>query len=121
MPRDVVKTFDERLSKGAIALEVNGALQDLVTPLRASGTFNVLTEKDAKALDVLRYSAAHILATAVRRLRPDAKIGFGPSIEDGFYYDLEVEKPFTPEDLEKFVKEKEKVAMEKIPFIRDVV
>ena len=54
------------------------------------------------SLDVLRHSAAHILATAVRRLRPEAKIGFGPSIDDGFYYDFEVAQPFTPEDLTAF-------------------
>ena len=79
----------------------------------------MLTAKDAKALDVLRHSAAHVLATAVRRLRPDAKIGFGPAIEDGFYYDFEVREPFTPEDLETFEKEMAKVAQEKFPFMRD--
>jgi threonyl-tRNA synthetase len=70
---------------------------------------------------VLRHSGAHILATAVRRLRPDAKIGFGPAIEDGFYYDFEVEKPFTPEDLEKFEAEMKKVVAEKFPFVREEV
>ena len=54
----------------------------VVTPLRKGGAFRVLTEKDGQALDVLRHSGAHVLATAVRRLRPDAKIGFGPAIEE---------------------------------------
>ena len=120
-PLDVVRSIGERLARDAIAVEVNGQLQDLATPLRASGSFRVLTQKDPKALDVLRHSAAHILATAVRRLRPDAKIGFGPSIEDGFYYDFEVAKPFTPEDLEQFEKEMAKVAQEKFPFVREEV
>jgi threonyl-tRNA synthetase len=62
-----------------------------------------------------------VLATAVRRLRPDAKIGFGPAIEDGFYYDFEVASPFTPEDLEAFEKEMRKVAAEKYPFVREEV
>ena len=97
---------------------VRGVVQDLITPLRKGGAFRVLTPKDPKALDVLRHSGAHILATAVRRLRPDAKIGFGPAIEDGFYYDFEVEKPFTPEDLEQFESEMRKVIAEKYPFIR---
>src|SRR5688572_33272013 len=92
-----------------------------MTPLRQSGTFRVLTAKDAKALGVLRHSAAHVLATAVRRLRPDAKIGFGPSIDDGFYYDFEVARPFTPEDLEQFEKEMAKVTQEKFPFVRQEV
>ena len=89
-----------------------------MTPLRASGAFVVITDKDPRALAVLRHSGAHILATAVRRLRPDAKIGFGPAIDDGFYYDFEVEKPFTPEDLEAFEAEMKKVVAEKFPFVR---
>jgi threonyl-tRNA synthetase len=90
----------------------------LATPLRASGQFRVLTDRDARSLDVLRHSAAHVLATAVRRLRPDAKIGFGPSIDDGFYYDFEVAEPFTPEDLAAFENEMRKVTAEKYPFVR---
>ena len=120
-PLDVVRSIGERLAQAAIAIELNGEIQDLVTPLRRGGTFKVLTAKDPKALDVLRHSAAHVLATAVRRLRPTAKIGFGPSIEDGFYYDFEVERPFTPEDLEAFEKEMAKVAQEKFPFVREEV
>ena len=118
LPRDVVASIGQRLLKDALAVEIDGEVQDLVTPLRKSGAFRVLTAKDARALDVLRHSGAHVLATAVRRLRPDAKIGFGPAIEDGFYYDFEVEEPFTPEDLEKFEAEMRKVAAEKFPFVR---
>src|SRR5579884_789148 len=121
LPLDVVKSIGERLAQAAVAVEVNGAIQDLVTPLRASGTFKVLTDRDAKSLDVLRHSAAHILATAVRRLRPDAKIGFGPAIDDGFYYDFEVAEPFTPEDIAAFESEMRKVAAEKYPFVREEV
>ena len=118
LPRDVVGGIGPRLLQAAIAVEVDGEVQDLMTPLRKSGGFRVLTEKDARALDVLRHSTAHVLATAVRRLRPDAKIGFGPSIEDGFYYDFEVEQPFTPDDLARFEAEMRKVVAEKFPFER---
>ena len=118
LPRDVVGSIGQRLLKDALAVEVEGEVQDLTTPLRTGGSFRVLTAKDPKSLDVLRHSGAHILATAVRRLRPDAKIGFGPSIEDGFYYDFEVEKPFTPEDLDQFEAEMRKVINEKYPFVR---
>ncbi|HET9453496.1 MAG TPA: TGS domain-containing protein, partial [Gemmatimonadaceae bacterium] len=117
-PLDVVRSIGERLARDAVAVEVNGELQDLVTPLRKSGSFKVLTAKDPRALDVLRHSAAHVLATAVRRVRPEAKIGFGPSIEDGFYYDFEVDRPFTPDDLARFEDEMKKVAEEKFPFVR---
>jgi threonyl-tRNA synthetase len=118
LPRDVVAGIGPRLLKAAVAVAVNGVVQDLVTPLRTGGAFVVITEKDPRALDVLRHSAAHVLATAVRRLRPEAKIGFGPAIEDGFYYDFEVERPFTPEDLAAFEAEMAKVAAEAFPFER---
>ncbi len=118
LPREVVGSIGSRLLRDALAVEVDGEVQDLVTPLRKGGAFRVLTSKDPQALDVLRHSGAHILATAVRRLRHDAKIGFGPAIDDGFYYDFEVEEPFTPEDLEKFESEMRKVIAEKFPFVR---
>ena len=121
LPREVVGGIGPRLLSAAVAVEVDGNVQDLTTPLRASGKFRVLTEKDARALDVLRHSAAHVLATAVRRLRPDAKIGFGPAIEDGFYYDFEVEQPFTPDDLARFEDEMRKVVAEKFPFVREEI
>ncbi len=118
LPRDVVGSIGQRLLRDALAVEVDGDVQDLITPLRKGGDFKVLTAKHPRALDVLRHSGAHILATAVRRLRPDAKIGFGPSIEDGFYYDFEVDEPFTPDDLARFETEMRKVIAESYPFIR---
>ena len=107
--------------QAAVAVEVDGEIQDLATPLRKSGRFRVLTEKDPTALAVLRHSAAHVLATAVRRVRPDAKIGFGPAIDDGFYYDFEVAQPFSPDDLANFEKEMQRVAADKFPFERKEV
>ena len=121
LPRDVVASIGAGLLRAAIAVELNGHVQDLVTPIRESGAFRVLTERDATSLDVLRHSAAHILATAVRRLRPDAKIGFGPFIDDGFYYDFEVARPFTPDDVAVFEDEMRKVVAEKLPFVREEV
>ncbi len=121
LARDVVGSIGARLLQASLAVAVDGEVVDLMTPLRASGSFVVITEKDPRALQVLRHSGAHILATAVRRLRPDAKIGFGPAIDDGFYYDFEVEKPFTPEDLAAFEAEMKKVVAEKYPFVREEV
>ncbi|MES2177345.1 MAG: threonine--tRNA ligase [Gemmatimonadota bacterium] len=118
LPAEVVRSIGERLLLAAVAVSVDGQIQDLMTPLRTGGAFKVLTERDADALAVLRHSAAHVLATAVRRLRPDAKIGFGPAIDDGFYYDFEVATPFTPDDLAAFEAEMRKVAQEKYPFVR---
>ena len=118
LPADVVRSIGERLLMAAVAVSVDGEVQDLMTPLRKGGAFRVLTERDPEALGVLRHSAAHILATAVRRLRPEAKIGFGPAIDDGFYYDFEVATPFTPDDLTAFEGEMRKVVQEKYPFVR---
>src|SRR5919107_3164089 len=127
LARDVVRSIGERLLKAAVAVSVNGEVQDLMTPLRASGDFRVLTDANRdpadqdRALAVLRHSGAHILATAVRRVRPDAQIGFGPAIEDGFYYDFGVAEPFTPDDLALFEAEMRKVVGEKLPFVREEV
>jgi threonyl-tRNA synthetase len=121
LPRSVVESIGPRLARDAVAVAVNGVVQDLMTPLRSGGDFVVLTKKDPRAIEVLRHSAAHILATAVRRLRPDAKIGFGPSIEDGFYYDFEVAQPFTPDDLAAFEEEMGRVVAEAFPFLREEV
>jgi threonyl-tRNA synthetase len=121
LAREVVGSIGQRLLRDAIAVKLDDVVQDLMTPLRRSATFRVLTQKDKESLDVLRHSGAHILATAVRRLRPNAHIGFGPAIEDGFYYDFEVDKPFTPEDLAAFEEEMRKVVAEKYPFVREEV
>ena len=100
LARDVVGSIGPRLLRDAVAVKVGDQVQDLMTPLRRGGPFRVLMPKDPESLAVLRHSGAHILATAVRRLRPEAHIGFGPAIDDGFYYDFEVDRPFTPEDLD---------------------
>jgi threonyl-tRNA synthetase len=118
LPSEVVRSIGERLLMAAVGVSVNGEIQDLMTPLRSGGAFRVITDRDPEALAVLRHSAAHVLATAVRRLRPDAKIGFGPAIEEGFYYDFEVTTPFTPDDLALFEAEMKKVVQEKLPFVR---
>ena len=121
LAREVVASIGARLLQASIAVAVDGEVQDLMTPIRKSGAFVVITDKDPRALAVLRHSGAHVLATAVRRLRPDANIGFGPAIEEGFYYDFEVAQPFTPDDLAAFEAEMRKVIAEKYPFQREEV
>ncbi|MEX2583734.1 MAG: threonine--tRNA ligase [Gemmatimonadota bacterium] len=106
----VAESIGARLAKAALAAKVNGKVVDLANPIEEDATVEILTDRSPEALDVLRHSAAHVLATAVRRIRPEAKIGFGPSIEHGFYYDFEVDEPFTPEELERIEREMEKVA-----------
>ena len=118
---DLAKSIGPGLAKAAIAVRVNGDVRDLARPLPDGATVAILTERDAQALDVLRHSSAHVLATAVRELFPHARIGFGPPIEDGFYYDFEVPTPFTPEDLEKVEARMRDVTAADHPFVREEV
>jgi threonyl-tRNA synthetase len=119
--RAVAKAIGPRLARAALAARVNGEMWDLERPLQDDASLEILTEKDPAALDVLRHTTAHVLATAVRELYPDAKIGFGPSIQDGFYYDFEVERPFTPEDLEKIEARMHEVVKADYPLVREEV
>jgi len=119
--RAVAQSIGPGLAKAALAARVDGAIWDLDRPIGQDATFAILTDRDPAALEVLRHSTAHILATAVRELFPGAGIGFGPPIEDGFYYDFEVPRPFTPEDLEAIEKKMVEVAERDYPFRREVV
>jgi threonyl-tRNA synthetase len=108
-PHDVAAAIGPGLAKAALAAEVDGEMVDLHRPLEGDGSIRLITDRDPEALGLLRHSAAHVLATAVRNRVPDAEIGFGPSIDEGFYYDFGVDEPFTPEDLEAFEEEMRKV------------
>jgi threonyl-tRNA synthetase len=118
---DVARAIGPGLAKAAVAARVNGKIWDLSRPLDGDATLAILTDKDPDALEILRHSAAHIMATAVRELFPRAGIGFGPPIEDGFYYDFQVDRPFTPEDLERIEARMQEVAERDFPFVREVV
>ncbi|HHY76033.1 MAG TPA: threonine--tRNA ligase, partial [Firmicutes bacterium] len=93
-------------------------LRDKVT---GSCTVVPLTFDDERARWALRHTASHILAQAVKRLYPDAKLAIGPAIEDGFYYDFDVKEPFTPEDLEKIEAEMKKIVSENFPVVREEI
>src|SRR5882672_9711000 len=118
---DLAKAVGPGLAKAALAIRVNGEVRDLQRPLEDGATVSVLTNKDPQALDVLRHSSAHVLATAVRQLFPKAQIGFGPPIDDGFYYDFDIGRPFTPEDLESIEKKMGEVTKADYAFTREEV
>lgn len=118
---EVARDIGPGLARAAIAARVNGEVYDLDRPIETDAEFAILTEKDPEALAVLRHSTAHILATAVRELFPGAGIGFGPAIANGFYYDFEVPRPFTPDDLETLEDKMREVAARDDPFVREVV
>jgi len=115
---DVAASIGPGLAKAAVAAVVNGETIGLMEPIETDAEIAILTDRDPASLAVLRHSAAHILATAVRELRPGAGIGFGPSIDEGFYYDFEVDEPFTPEDLATFEKQMSEVIKADQPFER---
>jgi threonyl-tRNA synthetase len=118
---EVAASIGRGLANAALAARVDGEVVDLDRPIKGDARIEIFTDRTGDALEVLRHSSAHLLATAVRRIRPDAKIGFGPPIENGFYYDFEVDHPFTPEELERIEGEMAKAAGEDAPFQRQVV
>jgi threonyl-tRNA synthetase len=120
-PRQIAESIGPGLARAALVARVNGEIWDLDRPLESDASVAILTDRDADALQVLRHSSAHILATAVRELFPNAGIGFGPPIEDGFYYDFQVDRPFTPEDLQRLEAKMAEVAARDFPFVREVV
>src|SRR6202453_3570456 len=100
-PIDVSQSISKRLAEDAIVARVNGDLWDLSRPFESDSTLEILTTRNIEALEVYRHSTAHLLAAAVLELFPETKLGIGPPIESGFYYDFERSQPFTNEDLEK--------------------
>lgn len=106
------------LAKAALAGKVNGQLVDLGSSLSEGATVEIITAKSPEALDILRHSTAHIMAEAVQRLFPDAQFGIGPAIEDGFYYDIEVGRPLTPDDLVGIEAKMHEIVQESRPFTR---
>ena len=117
-PGEVASSIGPGLAKAALAAVVNGETVGLMDPLQSNANIRILTVKDPESLPVLRHSAAHVLATAVRELLPSAGIGFGPAIDEGFYYDFDVDTPFTPDDLEAFEKRMAEVTAADQPFER---
>jgi threonyl-tRNA synthetase len=98
---DLAASIGAGLAKAAIAGKVDGKLVDLNSKLSNGAAVEIITEKSPEALEIIRHSTSHLMAQAVKQLFPQAKVTIGPAIETGFYYDFDVDHPFTPEDLEK--------------------
>ncbi|MCU0572867.1 MAG: threonine--tRNA ligase [Syntrophobacteraceae bacterium] len=106
---------------GTVAAYLNGHLVDLSRTLEQDSEVRPVNTSSPEGLDILRHSASHIMAQAVKSLFPEAKVAIGPAIETGFYYDFEVERPFTQEDLEKIEAKMAQIIAEKLPFHRKVL
>ena len=118
---EIAGSISPGLRKKAIAGKLNDRLIDLYAPINEDGAIEIITSDSEEGLDVYRHSSAHLLAHAVSRLYPEAKFGIGPTIQDGFYYDIDYKESFTPEDLEKIEKEMRRIVNENVPVRRSVL
>jgi len=117
-PNDGFALFSDR---SVVAMRVNGELKDLATVVAETDTVEPVTIDSEDGLAILRHSTAHVLAQAVQRINPQANLGIGPPVTDGFYYDFGVETPFTPEDIKAISKEMQRIVREGQRFVRRVV
>jgi threonyl-tRNA synthetase len=110
--------LQELADETVVAAQVNGSLVDLSRPIEKDASISFVSIRSKKGLEILRHSAAHVMAQAVKELFPTAKLTFGPSTDTGFYYDFDYDRPFTPEDLEKIGERVSEIIQEDLPFIR---
>jgi len=117
---DVAKSISEGLARNSVAVELNDTLVDLSTRISADARVRLITTKDAEALAIMRHSAAHVMAQAIQRLYKDARLTIGPVVEDGFYYDIDMQ-PVSEADFPRIEAEIEKIVKAKHPFERQLV
>ena len=115
---DVAESISPRLRKAVLAAEIDGERHDAFAPIEHDCSLKLLTFNDEDGRWTLRHTGSHILAQAVKKVRPEAKLAIGPAIDNGFYYDFDVDEPFTPDELEVIEKEMAKIVEEKLPLER---
>ena len=118
---DIVKGISEGLARVAVCVGLNGKLAGLTAPVEEDCLLVVYTFADEEGKEVYRHTASHIMAQAVKRLYPSAKVAIGPAVKNGFYYDIEFDKEFTMQDLPKVEEEMKKIVAENLPVPRSVV
>ncbi|MEC5187127.1 threonine--tRNA ligase [Geobacillus thermodenitrificans] len=118
---DIAASISPGLKKKAIAGKLNGRFVDLRTPLQEDGELVIITQDMPEALDILRHSTAHLMAQAIKRMYDNVKLGVGPVIENGFYYDIDMEHKLTPDDLPKIEAEMRKIVKENLDVVRKEV
>ncbi|TYS10910.1 threonine--tRNA ligase [Bacillus subtilis] len=118
---DIAASISPGLKKKSLAGKLNGEEIDLKMPINEDGKVEIITEGSEEGLQIMRHSTAHLLAQAIKRIYKDVKFGVGPVIENGFYYDVEMEEAITPEDLPKIEKEMKKIVNANLPIVRKEV
>jgi len=108
-PFQIAESISPRLASAALVAELDGKLVDLTEPITADAKLRLLTDRDEEALQVYRHTSAHLLAAAVLELYPETKLGVGPPTDTGFFYDMQRDQPFTPEDLEKIEQQMQRI------------
>lgn len=115
---EIAKSISNSLAKKALTAKLNGGFISLLEPIEQSGDIGIITFKDDEGFDVFWHSSAHLMAQAIKRIYPEAQLGIGPSIADGFYYDIDLDYTITPDDFEKIEKEMADIVDEDYPIKR---
>ncbi len=117
--KDVAESISKSLAKSAVAIAIDGNVQDLSDAV-TDGKIEIVTRKDPRALELIRHDAAHVMAEAVQELWPGTQVTIGPVIENGFYYDFAKNEPFTPDDLPKIEKKMKEIIARNAPFTKQI-
>ncbi|MBT5149684.1 MAG: TGS domain-containing protein, partial [Nitrosomonadales bacterium] len=118
---EVAKDIGEGLARAALAGKIQDQLVDLSYEIIEDTSLSIITSKSPESLDILRHSAAHLLAHAVKNIFPEAQVTIGPVVEDGFYYDFSYKRPFTPDDIARIEKKMNELSKENIGINRKVI
>ncbi len=107
------------LARAAVAARFDGRIVDLSTPINSDAKIQIITQKDTEGLDIMRHSCAHVMAEAICRLWPNTKLVYGPTVQDGFYYDIDLDSPIRPDDFERIEEKMSEIARADRPFVRE--
>jgi threonyl-tRNA synthetase len=116
--RQLAERIGPGLARAAVAAKINGRLSDLSAPITGQATVQIITPKDDEGLKVMRHSCAHVMAEAVCQIWPATKLVYGPTVEDGFYYDIDLDEPIRPTDFERIEQKMREIAGADRPFVR---
>ncbi|HES59678.1 MAG TPA: TGS domain-containing protein, partial [Caldithrix sp.] len=120
-PLEIAKEISNSLAKRALAAKLNGRVISLNDPLQESGEFQILTFEDEEGKDIFWHSSAHLMAQAIKRVFPETQFGIGPPIDNGFYYDIDLDRPITPEDFDSIESEMAKIVDEDLATERRIL
>lgn len=116
--KELAEQIGPGLAKAAVAAKVNGELADLSTPIETDAHVQIITSQDDEGLEIMRHSCAHIMAEAICTLWPGAQLVYGPTVEDGFYYDIDLDEPIRPDDFERIEQKMREIVDADRPFVR---